>query len=94
MATEEDIDPMDATLEEEFDPYMGRLVTVDARGESYTLMNTAGVITAVVGFHPEWAIEAIERDGRYEVRRVTEEDFYRAQRDMFGIDTPDEGGDP
>lgn len=87
MTTDESIDPMDATVTEDFDPHMGQLVKVEAAGESYTLKTFGPQVTAVVGFHPEWVIEALERDERYEPRRVTEEDIHNAQRAMFGDDS-------
>lgn len=88
-----DIDPMDATITEDFDPHMGQLVKVEAAGESYTLKTFGPRPTVVVGFHPEWVIEALERTKQYEPRKVTEEDVHNAQRSILGVDDDERGDD-
>lgn len=82
----DEIDPSEATISDDFDPHMGQLLTVEARGESYSLKRFGGKVVVVVGYHPDWVIEAVERSDEVDVTKTTEDDVKRAQRAALGID--------
>lgn len=86
----ESIDPADATVTEDFISYLGQVVRVEAPGSAYTFKLYGARPLAIVDFHPEWAIEALERDPHYEPRRVGKEEFEQAQRNALGVEDEDE----
>ena len=87
--TSSDIDPNEATITEDTVTHMGRVVRIEARGETWSMNVIGNKATAIVGFHPEWAIEAVQRHQRFGVTKTSRKDFEQAQKEMFGIEDDD-----
>jgi hypothetical protein len=77
------ITPDEASVMLSDHPFYGQIIRVEARGHRCTMIADGGHVAVMKDVHPEWAIEAVERDGRFSVHRSSEKAFQPSRREFM-----------